>query len=66
MPLLSKSLLGRVAPVSRKSIFDARRELSESASKSFKSKDRYDVFLSHRFLDAKEVLALKTFIKPVA
>jgi hypothetical protein len=44
-------------------MFDAKRELNESASKSFNSKDKYDVFLSHRYLDAKEVLALKTLIE---
>lgn len=44
-------------------MFDARRELNESASNSFRSKDKYDVFLSHRYLDAKEVLALKTLIE---
>ncbi len=61
MPVLSKSLLGR--QFARKSVFDATRELRDSASRALKSSDRYDIFLSHRYLDAPEVLALKTFIE---
>lgn len=61
MPVLSKSLLGR--QFARKSVFDATRELRDSASRALKSSDRYDIFLSHRYLDAPDVLALKTFIE---
>lgn len=61
MPVLSKSLLGR--QFARKSVFDATRELKDSASRALKSSDRYDIFLSHRYLDAPDVLALKTFIE---
>jgi hypothetical protein len=61
MPVLSKSLLGR--QVARKSIFDAARELRDSTSRALKSTEQYDVFLSHRYLDASEILVLKTFIE---
>jgi hypothetical protein len=63
VPLLSKPLLRRFPQVAHKSVYDAERELRQSASRSFKSHERYDVFLSHRFLDAKEVLALKLIIE---
>lgn len=61
MPILSKSLLR--SQVARKSVFDATRELRDFASRALKSTDRYDIFLSHRYLDAVEILALKTFIE---
>jgi hypothetical protein len=63
MPLLSKPLLRRYQPVANKSAYDAARELREAASRSFKSRGQYDVFLSHRSLDAKEVLALKLILE---
>jgi hypothetical protein len=58
MPVLSKSLLSR--QVARKSVFDAARELRDFASKALKSTERYDVFLSHRYLDAAEILAFSS------
>jgi len=63
MPLLSKSRLNRTNYVVRKSLYDASRELRDAASRAIKSNDRFDVFLSHRYLDAKEVLALKIIIE---
>jgi hypothetical protein len=63
MPLLSKPLLRRYQQVAHKSVYDAERELRQAASRSFKSAGRYDVFLSHRFLDAREVLALKLILE---
>jgi hypothetical protein len=63
MPLLSKPLLRRYQQVAHKSVYDAERELRQAASRSFKSAERYDVFLSHRFLDAREVLALKLILE---
>lgn len=63
MPVLSKPLLRRYQQVAHKSVYDAERELRQSASRSFKSRESYDVFLSHRFLDAREVLALKLILE---
>lgn len=63
MPVLSKPLLRRYQQVAHKSVYDAERELRQSASRSFKSRESYDIFLSHRFLDAREVLALKLILE---
>lgn len=62
MSLISKSRLN-INYVVRKSFDEARRELRDAASKGIKSSEQFDVFLSHRHLDAKEVLALKTIIE---
>ncbi len=61
MPLISKSLLS--SQFARKSVFDATRELKDFASRALKSNETYDIFLSHRYLDASEVLGLKTLIE---
>jgi hypothetical protein len=62
MSLISKSRL-KINYVVHKSFDEARRELRDAASKGIKSRDQFDIFLSHRYLDAKEVLALKTIIE---
>lgn len=61
MSLVSRPLLRRVAR--RNPVSDAKRELRELATKSFKSAKRFDVFLSHRYFDADQVLALKSLIE---
>jgi hypothetical protein len=63
MPLISKAQLNRRASVAYKSSDQAKRDLSEARTKSVKSLTRFDVFLSHRYLDAKEILALKLLIE---
>lgn len=63
MALLSKSRLNNTNYVVRKSLDEARRELRDATSRAVKSSDQFDVFLSHRYLDAKEVLALKIIIE---
>jgi len=63
MPLISKTILNRSPSVAYKSFDQARRELTEARSRSVKSVEAFDVFLSHRYLDAKEVLALKALIE---
>src|SRR5258708_27329537 len=61
MSLVSKALLGRVAR--RNPATDAKRQLREFAVKSFKSTATLDVFLSHRYFDADQILALKSLIE---
>jgi hypothetical protein len=63
MPLISKTRLNSLTSVAYKSVDQATRELSEERSRSVKSLETFDVFLSHRYLDAKEVLALRTLIE---
>ncbi len=63
MPLVSKTRLNRTRYVVQKSFDEARRELRDARSKGLKSCEGFDVFLSHRYLDAKEVLALKIIIE---
>jgi len=63
MPLISKTRLNSLASVAYKSVHQATRELSEARSRSIKSVETFNIFLSHRYLDAKEVLALKTLIE---
>src|SRR5947209_7092377 len=58
MPLFSKPLLQRVAR--RNPVYDAKRQLREFATKSLQSDDSFDIFLSHRYFDADEILALKS------
>lgn len=58
MPLISKSLLKRLAPSSEKSISDAWQILSEIRSKSFLTEKHFDIFLSHCFKDADNILML--------
>jgi hypothetical protein len=63
MPLVSKSRLNRTSYVAHKSLDEVRRELQGFRSKGLKSLEEFDVFLSHRYLDAREVLALKIIIE---
>ena len=62
MALISKPLLKRQSSVAYKSLDDAERLLKRSSA-NFSTRDRYDVFLSHRKLDAREVLALKEMVE---
>ena len=66
MPLISKTRLNSLPSVAYKSVDQATRELSDARSRSVKSLETFDVFLSHRYLDAKEVLALKALIESYA
>jgi len=61
MSLLSRPLLSRVAR--RNPVPDAKRQLREFATKSLKSSETFDVFLSHRYFDADQILALKILIE---
>ena len=63
MPLVSRIRLNRTRYVADKSLDDAARELRDTISKGLKSRHDFDVFLSHRYLDAKEILALKIIIE---
>src|SRR5712692_10614264 len=63
MPLISKTTLNRSPSVAYKSFDQAKRELTEARSRGLKSIEVFDVFLSHRYLDAKEALALKALIE---
>jgi hypothetical protein len=62
MPILSKSYLKKLPSVAYKSSYDAEILLKRS-SNNFRYQESYDVFLSHRKLDAREVLALKELIE---
>lgn len=61
MSLISKPLLRRVRR--RNPVSDAKQQLREFAAKSFKSVKSFDVFLSHRYYDADQILALKSLIE---
>jgi hypothetical protein len=63
MPLLSKPQLTRLSPTARISNPAATRELQKSASRSLKTTPGFDIFLSHRFLDAPYVLLLKDYLE---
>lgn len=63
MPLLSKPQLNRLSPTTRISNPAATRKLQESANRSLKTADGFDIFLSHRFLDAPYVLQLKDYLE---
>lgn len=63
MPLLSKSQLARLAPTPRMANPAATRELRESAKRRLASNARFDIFLSHRFIDAPDVLQLRDYLQ---
>lgn len=63
MPLLSKSQLTRLAPTRPIANPAATRELVESAKRRLSSNTRFDIFLSHRFLDAPYVLQLRDYLQ---
>lgn len=63
MPLLSKPQLARLAPTPRMANPAATRELRESAKRRLSSNARFDIFLSHRFLDALYVLQLRDYLQ---
>jgi TIR domain len=63
MPLLSKPQLERLTPTIRMPNPAAKRTLQEAANELLKSKVRFDIFLSHRFLDAPYVLLLRNYLE---
>lgn len=63
MPLLSKQQLARLAPTPRMANPAATRELRESAKRKLSPNTRFDIFLSHRFLDAPYVLQLRDYLQ---
>jgi hypothetical protein len=63
MPLISKTQLPRLSPNVRMSNPAAKRQIKDAASRSIKSGGRYDIFLSHSFLDADDVLLLKEYLE---
>lgn len=58
MPLISKTRLNRMVPHSTKSLSHALELLSQISTKSFLSAKRFDIFLSHAFEDARDILTL--------
>jgi hypothetical protein len=58
MPLISKTKLKRMVPISSKSLSHALDLLSQIRTKSFLSAKRFDIFLSHAFEDARDILML--------
>lgn len=56
MPLISKTRLNRMVPNSIKSLSHALELLSQIRTKSFLSGKRFDIFLSHAFEDARDIL----------
>lgn len=63
MPLISKPQLVRLAPTRRIANPAAKRELRESALRRLNSGARFDVFLSHSFIDAPYVLLLRDYLE---
>lgn len=63
MPLLSKPQLARLAPTPRMANPAATRELLDSAKRRLSPNARFDIFLSHRFLDAPYVLLLRDYLE---
>jgi hypothetical protein len=63
MPLLSKPQLARLAPTPQMANPAAARELRESAGRRLGPNDTFDIFLSHRFLDARYVLMLRDYLQ---
>ena len=63
MPLLSKPQLSRLSPAVRVSNPAAKSTLQESAARRIKSTAGFDIFLSHRFLDAPYVLLLRNYLE---
>src|ERR1041385_7653091 len=64
MPLISKKMLARHAPAV-KSISNALTLLGQIRTKSFLSDQRFDIFLSHSFEDAKDILMLYEMLTSV-
>jgi hypothetical protein len=58
MPLISKAKLNRIVPSSTKSLSHALDRLGNIRTKSFLSAKRFDIFLSHAFEDARDILTL--------
>jgi hypothetical protein len=58
MPLISKTKLNRMVPGSTKSLPNALERLGQIRTKSFLSVKRFDIFLSHSFEDARDILTL--------
>lgn len=58
MPLISKAKLNRMVPISTKSLPHALERLGQIRTKSFLSMKRFDIFLSHAFEDARDILTL--------
>jgi TIR domain-containing protein len=58
MPLISKAKLNRMVPGSTKSLPHALEWLGQVRTKSFLSAKRFDIFLSHAFEDARDILTL--------
>jgi hypothetical protein len=63
MPLLSKPQLSRLSPTIRVSNPAAKSTLRETAARRLKSVAGFDIFLSHRFLDAPYVLLLRNYLE---
>lgn len=63
MPLLSKPQLARLAPTPRMANPAAIHELRESAARRLTPNATFDIFLSHRFLDARYVLMLRDYLQ---
>src|ERR1700741_3133935 len=58
MPLMSKTRLNRMVPDSMKSLSRALELLRQIRAKSFLTVQRFDIFLSHAFEDARDILTL--------
>lgn len=58
MPLMSKTRLNRMVPDSMKSLSRALEFLRQIRAKSFLTVQRFDIFLSHAFEDARDILTL--------
>jgi hypothetical protein len=55
--------LPRLSPNIRRPNPAAKRQIKDEASRSIKSGTKYDIFLSHSFLDADDVLLLKEYLE---
>lgn len=62
MALLNEDFLRSQVPF-RKSVQESAGELRRGAIKSFDPSDKYDVFLSHSYLDAKVIEGLKNLLE---
>lgn len=58
MPLLSKRRLSQMVPDSTKSVAHSLELLGQIRTKSFFSEERFDIFLSHSFEDARDIFML--------
>lgn len=63
MPLLSKPQLARLAPTPVMANPAATHELRESARLRFTPNATFDIFISHRFLDARYILMLRDYLQ---